>query len=160
MVADSGPADPAVMHDHPGHLHERPDVGPVVTRGGQEPQDQPHRVDRRVGDTHRGLHLGVEVGFEAERLLGRESLDGNVGRGAALDERFEVLEVLLAYGDEQSVVALERAGGDPLQDRVLPDALEPRLAIADGVARAAVEQTVVPPGRARREFTAFDQGDA
>jgi len=65
------------------------------------------------------------LGSRRERLLGREPLDGNVGRGTTLDERSEVLEVLLAYGDEQSVVALERAGSDALQERVLPDALEP-----------------------------------
>ena len=127
-----------------------------MARGGEEPQDQPHRVDGRVRNAHRRLKLGVQVGLQAQRLRGVQPLHRDAGAGAALDERFEVLEVLVAHGHEQSVVALERAGRDAPQDHVLPDALDARLAVAHGVTGAAVEEPVVTAARPRGHLAAFE----
>jgi hypothetical protein len=69
-----------------------------------------------------------------------QPLRGDARAGAALDQRFEIFEILVADSHKQSVVVLERAWSDPLQDHVLPDTLHARLVVADRITGAGVKQ--------------------
>lgn len=154
------PADPAVMHAQVLDLHEGTNLGAVALRGSEESQDQAHRVHGRVGHPDSRFYLGVQVGLFTQGMLGRQSLGGDPGIGARIQERLQVLHVLVAHRDEQAAVLLKASGGDAFEDRALPDALDSRLAIADRIASPAVQETVVASAGARGQLPSLNQGDA
>ena len=149
-----------IVDEQRPHLGVRTDRGAVVLRGGEEAQRQPHRVHRAIRDPHRCLQLGVEVRLERQCFAGRQPLCGDSRGLAALEQRLEVLHVLVFDRDEQAVVQLEASGADPPEDHVLLDALHRRLAVVDRVAPAAVEHPVVATRRAGGQLAPLDQRDA
>ena len=103
---------------------------------------------------------GFRFGSSASASPGVSRRAGIPDGLAALEQRLEVLHVLVFDGDEQAVVQLEASGADPPEDHVLLDALDRRLAVVDRVAPAAVEHPVVATRRARGHLAPLHQRDA
>src|SRR4030095_16254488 len=110
-------------------------------------------------DPHRPLRRGVQPRLSSKRLVRGQLLDRDPALLAAVDEVVVVGHVLVRERDEQAVVLLERAGAYPAEDRVLLDALDVRIVVTDGVARARMQEPVMAAGRPRRELAAFHQRD-
>ncbi len=148
-----------VMHRECRHLAERLDHRPERL-GGREPAERKaHRVEGRVGDLDGALQRRVEVRFEAERLGRRQPASRDARLAAGREELLAVRHVLVVDPDEEPVVLLERSRRHVPQQLVLRDALHGGLGVVDGVAGAAVEQSVVPPGGTGGDLAAFDEGD-
>src|SRR4029453_5357843 len=140
-------------------LHEVVQLRAVVLRRREEPKRHPHRVHRPVRDPYRPLRRGVQPRLSSKRLVRGQLLDRDPALLAAADEVGVVGHVLVRERDEQAVVLLERARAYPAEDRVLLDALDGRIVVTAGVARARLQEPVMAAGRPRRELAAFHQRD-
>jgi hypothetical protein len=66
-------------------------------------------------------------------------------------------QIVLGKGNKESVGRLNAVTGDAAQNPVLIDALAGRFAVGDGIAGAAVQQTVITPGCSGGNIVTFQQ---
>ncbi len=130
------------------HRCERVDSGAVVFRRGEKLQRKTPRVQGSVGNDHPLTHARGNPRLQPARLLPGDPARWNTGLLTGLHEGRLERFVFLGQSYEQAVVGLYGFRSDPAQDRGLLHAFPGNLTITDGVARAGMQLSVMPPGGA------------
>ena len=121
---------------------------------------QAERIDGAIRDFHCANKRRVDRRFQLPCPRRIHGLRLNTCCVTGGDKGFLKGEVIFGKGDKEAIGRFNAVAGDTLEDLVFRNTFPCRLTVSDGVSRAAVEQTVVSPGRARGNIVAFQKRDA
>ena len=113
------------------------------------------RVDGAIGDLNGAEQSRIHGRLNTQRFRWRQLAGLDTGLLTGADKGLLPGQVVLGKGDKQSVSGLNTVAGDAAQDAVFTDAFPGRFAIGYGIARAAVQQPMIAPGRPGGDIMAF-----
>ena len=160
MVVDPHADDAVLLAEQLPHFGIGADLGAVRPRIEDVGRGEAEGIHGAVGNAHGTDQSRVGRRFEPAGQRGIEDLGADSGRAARLDETGLVLQSVLGKRDEESVGLLDAMRRDPAQNHVFTNTLLGRLLIRDGVARTAVQQSVVAARGTGGDVGAFEQQGA